>query len=239
MNFHRFIEEQDLDEKEELRKKTEKKLGFSLTQNDNREKNKKRITKFGSFFATSICFVCLIVALPFIIIESSASVPRQSSIMDPSSPLEPGDTPSDKRYCYQQDYMMTISNCNLKEYKERNNIDIMFFDVYDRAEEVSTLLYVSKVNTEDIIFYRETIYLQDTFEEINTYITEIRNIVDVLEGLSEKCINNTFFEKLSIDWVSNDESGIVAFIYENYQYVITFDCHIEEENVIQIIKCML
>lgn len=220
-NVHRFIEEQNSEAKENLRKKTEEKLGFSLTQTEyDVEKKAKKAQKFFAVLATSAGIICLLIALPFILRD----------VFEHSEKT---------RYCREEDYTWIWADCNIKEYNQRYGKGLLYIDLYDRAAEISTQIYVSKNDEKDIIFFYEELFLEDTYDEIELYITDNRTTVDILVGFEESCRRSDYVNDVLIRWMCTDDSGKIVFEYKGYKYFIALEYSVEEIYIKQLIENMI
>lgn len=221
-NVHRYIEEQNSEAKENLRKMTEKKLGFALSQETISDSEKKTLKaqKWVAIFATAACVICLLIALPFIL--------RNFRELDDKT-----------RYCKEEDYTWIWSDCNIKEYNQKHGENLLYIDLYEYTAEVQTQLYVSKSDVNDIIFFYEQLFLEDTYDEINLYITDNRTTVDILVGIEESCKNTDYVNDVLVQWMCEIDSGAIVFEYKGYKYFVTLEYSIEEEELKRIVADML
>ena len=110
-NVHRYIEEQNSEAKENLRKMTEKKLGFALSKETIADSEKKtlKVQKWVAIFATAACVICLLIALPFIL--------KNFRELDDKT-----------RYCKEEDYTWIWSDCNIKKYNQKHGENLLYID---------------------------------------------------------------------------------------------------------------
>ena len=221
-NVHRYIEEQSFEAKENLRKKTEEKLGFSLSQETEYsfEKKAKKTQKFFAVFATTACIVCLLIALPFIFRDDT-------------------ELGKEMRYCKEEDYTWIWSDCNIKDYNQRYEKNLLYINLYERASEVTTQIYVSKNDEKDIIFFYEMLFLEDTYDEIDLYITDNRTTVDILVGIEDSCKKSNYINEVLVRWMCADDSGKIVFEYKGYKYFITLEFLVEENDIMELVGYML
>lgn len=221
-NVHRYIEEQNAEEKENLRKMTEEKLGFSLSPEtaQNSVTKTKKVQKWATVFATVACAVCLLIALPFLLKHNAA--PKDQN-----------------RYCEAGDYVVVMSDCTLQEYNERNGQNLLYVDRYAQAAEIVTQICVSETDENDIIFFYEIIYLEDTYEGITLYITDTRTTVDILVLIDEKCGNKISVDNIQVRWNGEEESTSATFTYQGHNYFLVLEYPVTESDLTQMISDML
>lgn len=111
--------------------------------------------------------------------------------------------------------------------------------MYEYTAEVLTQLYVSKSDVNDIIFFYEQLFLEDTYDEINLYITDNRTTVDILVGIEESCKNTDYVNDVLVQWMCEIDSGAIVFEYKGYKYFVTLEYSIEEEELKRIVADML
>lgn len=223
-NVHHFIEEQNLEEKENLRKMTEEKLGFSLTQESVSKKNTRNTGKIYAICASAMCIVCLLIMLPFLLNNSL----KDNSEVDNS-----------KRYCIEAECTWIWSENNIKEYNEENDTNLLYIDLYDHAAEVITQIYVAKNDETDIVFFYEAVFLEDTYDEIELYITDNRTTVDILVGFEESCKKSDYIDDVLVRWMCADDSGKIVFEYKGYKYFIALEYAVEETYIKQLVENMI
>ena len=105
---------------------------------------KRKLTmKIVSCAVAAVAAICLIVSLPFIIQNS-----KKNSI----------------RYCYTKDCIAEEVSYTIKDYAADNNLNLLYVDWYDIADEVQTKIYVNKDDRTDIIYFNEIIVNAETGE---------------------------------------------------------------------------
>ncbi|MDE6284263.1 MAG: hypothetical protein K2M17_00775, partial [Bacilli bacterium] len=176
--------------------------------------------KFCAIFATAMCVVCLLIALPFLIKNDSPT------------PV------NNNRYCKEEDCVFIWSEHNIKEYGQANKKNLLYID-YNKVAESETQIYVSKDDENDIIYLYEKLFLQDTYDEIHIYITDNRTTVDILEGIENSCVKSVSISNVIVRCVCEQNLGKAVFEYKGYRYFIVLQYPTEENDLTQLVSDML
>ena len=227
MDGHRFIENQNIEEKEALRKKTEEKLGFSFSREASKENKSHRVSKLCTAFATAFCAVCLIIALPLIMNKSA--VPSGSGMLNDSG-----------RYGGANDYYRQAAECNIKEYNYKHGTNMLYIDFYDIAEDVFTYVYFSGTDKSTLLFC-ETIYSQENFNEIDLYILDEKTVFESLRWHEEIAESQNRMDAMGIqvNWFGTENAGTIVFRYKGYKYVVELCNSVNSEDILGIVTYML
>ena len=227
MNEHRYIENQDAESKAALRKKTEEKLGFSLTNVKADTKKTDKFKRYVTVFATAVAAICLIVAFPFILRQGLATT-NGGALNEPN------------RSVGTFDYYRQKADCNIKEYNLKYDTSLLYLDLYDDAEEVSTYIYLS-TRDESVLYFCETIFPNTNFSEIDLYIVDNSAALesfDWREGIAESQ-KGTVVRGVRVSWFSSFNAGTVVFRYGGYKYFVEISSSVGEEDVASIVESML
>ena len=227
MDGHRFIEEQNAEEKEALRKKTEEKLGFSFSREASSSKKPEKVQRYFTAFATAFCALCLIIALPFIV--KNITLPSSNGALNSGGKLNSA-----------YDYSRQESDCNIKEYNLRHGTSLLYIDLYDIAEEVNTYVYLSEKD-KSVLYFCETIFSRESFSEIDLYIVGESTQFESFKWRAEiaESQNGTVVAGVPVYWFGTQNAGTVVFSYSGYKYFVEISEAIGEEDAISIVGSML
>ena len=221
-DVHKHIEEIDKENKEIRFQRICESLTFSKntasSKNANSNKHNKKIL-ICSILAVCSCLV--IVSTILVII---------------------GNFSNKIRYYSSNDCVYQMSEYTLKDYTQKMNKSLLYFDWYDTADEIITNVYKDKDNR---YVYIEEIITDFTKELIATvYITDNKTEVDFLKAKSDECELNANINNIQIRYHKIFPSQIFAFFqYKDNNYFISlqstsqggFD---DVETVIEIIQEM-
>lgn len=222
IKIHRYIEEQNFKEKESLRKETEQKLGFSLSKQATESPNKQIKTKWKIVTACAACccvLVCLAIVLPFLIKSSDNENPN--------------------RYSDAENYKWDFLDYNIAEYSEKTGKAILYLNWYDIAEDITTQIYFSINDPNDVIFLKESIANGETGDIVRYYITDNHTTVDVLEIYWKICSQKTDINGVTVNWCYDGVDIYAVFKFEDYVYYIDLSLTSDTELLFNIVENML
>ena len=128
-------------------------------------------------------------------------------------------------------------SCNLKEYNAIHKQQLLYLDLYEYAEYLSTVRYYEEVQKD------KTVYLYESFIDGNTgYSVELsvmkRNIIveSLDEGFEEFQI--TSIGDIKINYILNRNWGWAKFEYQGYKYYLKINDEITFNFLIETIESM-
>ena len=209
------ISEQYKDEKEPLYEKIHERVENMIVQ---QARKRKRLKSFYKIFSVSMAMVLIIslaIVLPIVLNSTEVDQPRYSE----------NDLKSEKL-----DY-------SLKDYASLNNLNYLYIDLYEMAEDLQTRRYFEKENES------ATAYLNEVFEDGETGYSIIlsimkRNIIveefdQPLPSQKEMTIND-----VTITYGITTLNSKAKFEYLDYKYYLEFDDEIPVEYLTEIITNM-
>ncbi len=221
IDIHRWIEQQDKEKKDALYEKLQSKLDLAPRQETmqvaQQPKKKSRVLILAS--AACLCIVCVAIMLPFLLKSKTDNTPRD-------------------RYCEQKDYVMVSSDKTIKEYAIFANKQMLYIDWYALAEDITTNLYVSVNDPNDMIFIKETLVNGETGDTVSLFITDIYTKVDTLAWFEDACINTYDTHNITVQWAYGKQSSSAMFSYKDFRYYIELRDPIDENAIKEIIEGM-
>ncbi len=218
--IHNHIEEQKTEEKEALFSRLSSEIEFTPSKPVKTNVNPK-VLALAVPAAVLIC-LCIII-VPIIILNSNKEPDIRYYTLD---------------YCVYQPL-----DCSLKEYGQKNNVNLLYIDWYDLSD-CTTQLYVDK-NDQSRVVYFEEILLNFEKEIVATlYITDIYTKMDFLDEFCEGCNESTTLNKLTVNYHNAiPRESYAYFQYNKYSYYISLQSMSEslndEQLIINIVESML
>ncbi len=204
--IHQLIEEQDKEKKTEMYHEFEKKHNITAEE----PVGKRRTLRIVSCAAAAAVIICLIVAVPLIVNSGTKNPTRYSDLGD---------------------FFPKDMDCTVRDYAVENNLDLLYIDWYDNADEIHTKLYINKDDKVDISFLQETIVNSRSGSIVDLYIMKQNIEVDSMVRYEEQCDKNTTIKGLAVNWNYNKPYGVAYFNYEGYKYYIILE-DISDKSVI-------
>lgn len=218
-DIHRLIEEQDRENKDALYEKLQSRLNISAEQKAEQPKRRtKRTVGIFSIAAACVCVVFLAVMLPFLLKNGKVD--------------EPGE-----RYCSEDDYTLSDSKQTVKEYVSSTEKDILYIDWYEFSE-VTTFIYVSVKDPDDMVYMREKLVNNETGDVINFYITDNRTNIDVIASFKNACEDDYNTHNTAVKYNYNNKKSMAMFEYKGFRYYIELLEPFEENSIKEIIDGM-
>lgn len=218
--FHKFIEEQNTEEKEELYERLKQRL--NLPEAPVKE-NKK--TGFVRFFKK-----------PYRIIAcaSAALVVFCLAIFIPLA-LKGGEL-AKERYCHEKD-CVKMDIVSIKDYAKENDLPLLYLEWYEKGQLIYSSLFLD--NTEKFVYIKEKISNDETGDLVYLSITDKNTKVDVFEKFWESCVKESNIDNNKIMWNFQNSSGLAFFEYEGYRYYVELYRPVSEEAILDIVREML
>ncbi len=218
--FHKFIEEQNTEEKEELYERLKQRLNLPEAP---AKENKN--TGFIQFFKK-----------PYRIIAcaSAALVVLCLAIFIPLA-LKGGEL-AEERYCYEKDCVKT-DIASIKDYAEENDLPLLYLEWYEKGQLIYSNLFSD--NTEKFVYIKEKISNDETGDLVILYITDKNTKVDVFEKFWNICDIEYTFNSNLIYWKAQSSESLAYFENGNYRYFIELVRPMSEEAILDIVREML
>ena len=222
-DFHRLIEQQDTERKEELWKRiesqTEEVDDVSNSCNTLAKTRKNVINNKNLLIISSVFLLVAVLTLVTVIL-----IPKNNEI-------------DNLRYCKDGDYYIIKSDITLKQYANQNNLDILYFDWYDEIDYFEEQQF--KLNDTD-----EVICLQEEIIDINGiyllfYVTDDKTELDLLSIFSDLCIETTTIGATEVKRSINSRDSYAMFAYNGYRYYLKAEEVIEQDYVLSLVNDLL
>ena len=212
-DFHRLIEEQNMEEKNALRSKI-------VPNTKNAQVRNRKIAWVTSLASVCACLICLAIILPFVVKTE-----------------EP--TPPAKRYCVMSDYVLAPAESTVKEYSESSGKNLLYIDWYDIADDVQTMWIVHRDDASDRICLEETLVNGETGDMVVLRITDVNTEVDYYVTLMERCEKDCDYNGVEIKWHNDVKSSVATFEHDGYRYIIELKDPMDEQDILDIAESML
>ena len=135
-------------------------------------------------------------------------------------------------------------DCNLKQYSELYNVEILYINWYDVAEEEScqTTKHVEKDNEENVVFLQETITNDETGYSVKYAIVKESITVDEFDYIEEilQQPNQTNIDNVIISYMIGKTRSVAKLEYKGYTYYFDFGDSLDEdeEALLEILSSM-
>lgn len=221
-NFHKLIEEQDKEKKNLVWRKIQNQIADG--EDDLNIQNygevaalSKSNTKIRLILISATVFLALAVVI-FLVIFFNYNQNNEDFIKNPNDEF---------RYCTVNDYYLEVTNENLKQYKEKNNLNLLYFDFYDVTEYFADTQY--KLNdTNEVICLYEEIY-DENFAFINLFITDNKTDLDAVKFIINASNKQTEINSVNINYGVDLNIICANFEYGGYKYYLSVDYEQSEE----------
>ena len=142
------------------------------------------------------------------------------------------------RYSDENKLLPDFLDCNLKEYYSNNNLSLLYLDLYEYAEDITTKRFYEE-GKENI-----TVYLSETFTDGNTgyryQITVMKRnfVVESFEARTEE-YQSTKIGDIEISYVLVKNSAAAKFEYNGYKYYLKINDGVTLDFLTATIESML
>ncbi len=133
------------------------------------------------------------------------------------------------RYCTVEDYYVIPVDQSIKQYSISNNLDLLYFDIYEKTEYFGDVHYKLNETGEVICLYEE--FYDDNFALVSIYITDNRTECDITSGFNNICKSDAEINSVNIKWGMSNALAYAMFEYNGYKYYLDVD-EIQIENYI-------
>ncbi len=221
--FHKLIEEQNPEQKEEFYLKLKEKLNIP---DEEQKVEEKKQSRFVTFFKKPYRVIACASAV-LVIICLSVFIPIALKNKTPA-----------ERYCIAEECVETKIE-SIKKYSKDNSLNILYFDWYEFGEVISSKLFMDAKDTDKFVYIAEEIINGETGDFVKFSITDIHTKVDIFEKYWESCVKESYRENVRIMWHYQSTSGMAYFEYDGYRYFVELDHPESEEAILDIVAEML
>lgn len=217
-DVHDLIEQLNPEEKKLAWERIREQLNLPQSQPKQAPAKKKRLT-WALVAMAVVCVVTLAIVLPITL---------------------RGDDSNVNRYCDSTQYTVEGLNQTIQEYCIEHNINLLYVDWYDVAEDedISTDYGYINGNPNDVVFFEEVIFNSDTEEELTLSITDNKTRVDKFEWFNSKCEDITV-KTVNVSWKNVNQKLFASFEYESHVYYLQLETDGGQERLVEIIEGML
>lgn len=199
--FHKLIQEQDTDKKEELWNKIENQINNEeIDLGDGVLAKKRLLTKQHKLL---ICLSALLIVVIIAVLVFRLFKPDE--IIN-----------EDFRYCNFGDYYSVDSDESISDYSKANSLNLLYFNWFDKTEFYADTQY--KMNESDEIICLGEELVDENGYYIYQYITDEKTQIDFLKVYSESCIERTVIKSVEVNYGAVMENSYANFSYANYSY---------------------
>lgn len=169
--------------------------------------------------ALSFCIICLAIILPIAL----------KNRVDPNP----------NRYCLSADCVDVVLDMNVKEYADQNGKSMLYIDWYDIAEDVTTISFVNKDDSNDIIYIDERILNGETGDVVRLSIFDKHTYLDSFDNLTNENYNESIYKEATIKWHEGFQSAIGLIYFGDYRYYVQISQPSEAVDIVEILKGMV
>ena len=221
--FHKLIEEQNPEQKEEFYLKLKEKLNIP---DEEQKVEEKKGSGFVAFFkkpyrviacaSAVLVIICLSVFIPFALKNK---------------------TPAE-RYCIAGECIETKIQ-SIKEFSKDNSLNILYYNWYDTGEVISSKLFMDAKDNDKFVYITEEIVNGVTGDFVKLSITDIHTKVDIFEKYWNNCDKECLSKNIKVYWKAQNTSSMAYFEYDGYRYFVELDHPESEEAILDIVAEML
>lgn len=221
--FHKLIEEQNPEQKEEFYLKLKEKLNIPDEQQKVEE---KKGSGFVTFFkkpyrviacaSAALVIICLSVLIPF--------------ALKNKTPVE--------RYCLSTD-CTAVPIESIKKYSNDASVKLLYLDWYQTGEVIKSTTFFEKSDSKNFVYIEEEITNGQTGERVKLSVSDIYTKVDIFERFWESCVKEAHSDNVKVMWHYQSSSSKAFFEYEGYRYYIELYRPASEEAILDIVAEML
>ncbi len=169
--------------------------------------------------ALSFCIICFAIILP---------IALQNRV-----------DPNPNRYCLSKDCVEVVLDTNVKEYADRNGKSMLYIDWYDVAEDVTTMSYVNKDNSNDVIYLDEVMTNGDTGDVVRLSLFDKHTYLDTFDILTKMDYEEAVYKSITIKWVKEFQSHVGTITFGDYRYYVQISQPSEAVDIVEILKGMV
>lgn len=208
IDIHKLIEQQEPEAKQRIWEKISSQV--DLTSDARASKKSAVNRKFCMWTALATVLVCIVTLS--IVLPLTLGGGNDDNYADVGN--------DDPRYSDTGDYLGEPLGQTLKEYSEEHNLNLLYIDRHEAADEVTTEYGYHKSNKDKILYLRERITNGETNNRIILYVTDTETKLDIFEshyGANESfVVGNT-----TILWnIVNVEYIYAMFEHGDYTYYL-------------------
>ena len=217
--IHQLIEEEHAEQKARIYERIHEDAERIITQNaQQRQRRKRLIIKYCSVAAVLLVVLCLSVILPIVLNTN-------------------GNNGGVLKYDNTQ-IVYSISAENIKEYANKNNVNILFVDWYDNADGCETIKYCDAEDESVLVYISERLVNGDTGKAVLLSVMQNKIVVTTFDSYEEAKESYNLYNGTAVYYIVSF-SGIKAhFEYNGYKYYLEFTNSTDLEFVKETIESM-
>lgn len=230
-DFHKLIESQNKQGKEELWKKIECNLQEEEPVNVENEGEVLVLSKNHRFFNTRNIIIFFSVLLVFVV--GLILIFNFCLVKKPDGEIE---KPDDRRYCSINDYDSNEVNITVKQYATENNLQLLYFD-YELMLFTSDLHYKLKDTGEIVCLQEDLIDSQGAY--IVYYITDNKTDIDVVHSFAGLSDQETAIQSTKIKYGFMASESYANFEYQGYCYYLKITDAPSDGYILELVETLL
>ena len=128
---------------------------------------------------------------------------------------------------------------NLKEYYATNNLQLLYLDWYDFAEDLSTFRYFEAGKESDTIYLNEEFFDGNMGCFVQISVMKRNIIVESLDKLfDDPRTANVDVNSIQVSYLLQKHSSFAKFEYQGYKYYLEFDDELTLDSLVETIESM-
>lgn len=142
------------------------------------------------------------------------------------------------RYCKQGEYDENVAQYTIREYREDNNRNFLYFDWYETGEDIYTVCYISNVDDE-VLCLEEQAYLSDKDEFVQLSITKSNVYLSKFDTSFQRCQWIKSVDNHEVKWAISLTNALCIFEDNGYRYFILIDQEQDENKLFELVAELL
>lgn len=207
--LNKAIKQDGIDTQSEILEELKRRYPQYVEQSDKKQAPVKK-RRFAFIYAIAVAAVCVAVIVPCAVL-----LPNRDNGVDNGGK-------ENIRYCTQNEYYKDDAEYTIREYRENNNLNFLYFDWYEIGEECITSCYISNSDNE-VLCLEEQVYLPEEGELVQLSITKSNVYLDVFDLAFERCKNEDSFKNHTVKWDVNNAAATCIFEDNGYRYFIRIE----------------
>lgn len=218
--FHKLIQQQDAEGKEDLWNKIEQQTG-----------NNEQVNLHGGVLAKK-----RVLSKQNIILICAASLLVIVGIILTCTFIKPNKNDG-FRYCEFGDYYSVEVDQSICDYAENNNLNLLYFDWYEEALYYADKQYKLNSTNEVICLFEELIDENEIY--ISEYVTSANTKIDFLEAFKSYCVETTNIKSVNIKYGMSSMDTYAHFNKGDHEYLIRLENYTDIEYILKLINDIL
>lgn len=232
--FHEWIEQQNREEKDRVWAKIRQKEAERLAVQEEETDDGKAPVLPTARFSWRKCATIAATSLAVVLLGAFAIVkifPFDDGITNSSSGDQGG------RYFDVQSYDMVETQTTLKEYAQKVNENLLYFDWYTETDYLKNQVWQLK-DTKEIICYTEEIIDINTGCMVYLFVTDSDTRIEAFSSY-DSTNREDKIEEVIIHWRSNNDDALANFVYEDHRYYLRVKDPLNENYILSLVEELL